>query len=204
MLKLGLTGSIAVGKSFVCEVLREFGCHVLDADLTARDVVAKGTDGLAEIVRHFGNDVLLPDGALDRRKVGAVIFADEKKRELLNSIVHPRVIEAQDAWIHNLEPQHPNGIAVVDAALMIESGGYKRFNKLIVVWCKPALQLERLMLRDNLSADQAKKRIAAQMPQDEKKRYADYLIDTSSGFDHTRIQTGKVVDQLRISATGEC
>ena len=203
MLRVGLTGSIAVGKSFVCQVLRELGCHVLDADLTAREVVAAGTEGLAEIIRRFGTDALLADGELDRKKVGAIVFADEKKRKILNSIVHPRVIETQDAWINELELADPNGIAVIDAALMIESGGYKRFNKLIVVWCEPALQLMRLMIRDNLSADQSKMRIAAQMPQDEKKRYADYLIDTSSGFDDTRIQTGKVIDQLRISATGE-
>lgn len=203
MLKIGLTGSIAVGKSFVCEVLRELGCHVLDADLTAREVVAADTEGLAEIVKYFGEDALLPNSELDRKKVGAIVFADEKKRKILNSIVHPRVIETQDAWINELELADPNSIAVIDAALMIESGGYKRFNKLIVVWCEPALQLMRLMLRDNLSADQSKMRIAAQMPQDEKKRYADYLIDTSSGFDDTRIQTEQVVDQLRISATGE-
>ena len=197
MLKVGLTGSIAVGKSFVCDVLRELGCHVLDADLTAREVVAKGTEGLAEIVRRFGTSVLLTNGELDRKRVGDIVFADKKKRELLNSIVHPRVIEAQDAWIHNLEPQDPDGIAVVDAALMIESDGYSRFDKLIVVWCEPALQLERLRLRDNLTADEAKIRIAAQMPQDEKKRYADLLIDTSSGFDDTRRRVVKVLDQLR-------
>ena len=197
MLKVGLTGSIAVGKSFVCDVLRELGCHVLDADLTAREVVAKGTEGLAEIVRRFGTSVLLTNGELDRKRVGDIVFADKKKRELLNSIVHPRVIEAQDAWIHNLEPQDPDGIAVVDAALMIESDGYSRFDKLIVVWCEPALQLERLRLRDNLTADEAKIRIAAQMPQDEKKRYADLLIDTSSGVDDTRRKVVKVLDQLR-------
>ena len=199
MLKIGITGSIAVGKSYVCECLRELCCHVLDADKTSRDVVAKGTDGLAEIVRHFGDEALLPDGELDRKKVGSIVFADEKKRELLNSIVHPRVIEAQDAWLREIESADPNGIVIIDAALMIESGGYKRFNKLIVVWCELAIQLSRLMLRDNLDADQAKMRIAAQMPQDEKKRFADYLIDTSSGFDHTRRQAVNIVDQLRVS-----
>ena len=197
MLKVGLTGSIAVGKSFVCDVLRELGCHVLDADLTAREVVAKGTAGLAEIVRRFGTSVLLTNGELDRKRLGDIVFADKKKRELLNSIVHPRVIEAQDAWIHNLEPQDPDGIAVVDAALMIESDGYSRFDKLIVVWCEPALQLERLMSRDNLSTEVANQRIATQMPQDEKKRYGDYLIDTSSGFDDTRQQVENIVSRLR-------
>lgn len=200
MLKIGLTGSIAVGKSFVCGCLGELGCHVLDADLTAREVVAKGTDGLAEIVRHFGDNVLLSDGQLDRKKLGAIVFSDKGKRESLNSIVHPRVIEAQNKWISEIEKQDPDGIAVIDASLMIESGGYKRFDKLIVVWCEPAIQLKRLMLRDELSEESAKMRIAAQMPQDEKKRYADLLIDTSLGFGDTRRQVERVVSQLRIES----
>ena len=197
MLRVGLTGSIAVGKSFVCDVLRELGCRVLDADKTSRDVVAKGTLGLTEIVQHFGDGVLLSNGELDRKRLGAIVFADAGKREILNSIIHPRVIEAQDAWIRSLESRNPNGIAVVDAALMIESGGYRRFDKLIVVWCEPALQLERLMSRDNLSENEALNRIAAQMPQDEKKGYGDYLIDTSSGFDDTRQQVENIVNRLR-------
>lgn len=197
MLKVGLTGSIAVGKSYVCDCFRELGCHVLDADKTAREVVEPGTDGLHQVVDKFGNVVLLPSGELDRKKLGAIVFADEEKRQILNSIVHPLVIEAQDRWIKECERSDPDGIAIVDAALMIESGGYKRFDKIIVVWCKPALQLERLMLRDNLSETQAKIRIVAQMPQDEKKRFADHLIDTSHGFDDTRRQAQEIVDQLR-------
>ncbi len=197
MLKVGLTGSIAVGKSFVCECLRELGCHVLDADITSREVVAKGTDGLAEIVRHFSKDVVQADGELDRKKMGSIVFANAEKRELLNSIVHPRVIESQDKWIRDVESADPDGIAIIDAALMIESGGYRRFNKIIVVWCEPAIQLRRLMERENLSEDAAKMRISAQMTQDEKKRFADYLIDASSGFDDTRRQVKSLVSQLR-------
>ncbi|HRI02611.1 MAG TPA: dephospho-CoA kinase [Pyrinomonadaceae bacterium] len=197
MLKVGLTGSIAVGKSFVCECLRELGCHVLDADRTSRDVVAKGTDGLAEIVTKFGEEILQPDGELDRKKMGAIVFADEEKRQLLNSIVHPRVFEAQNKWIEAVEKQDPNGIAIIDAALMIESGGYKRFDKLIVVWCEPEIQLQRLMGRDGFDENTAKMRIAAQMPQDEKKRFADHLIDTSQGFDDTRRQVERLVAKLK-------
>ena len=141
MWKIGLTGSIAVGKSYVCECLCELGCYVLDADKTARNVVEPGTKGLNEIVDAFGRDILLPTGRLDRKKLGAIVFADEKKRELLNSIVHPLVIASQDRWIKECEEIDPNGIAVIDAALMIESGGYARFDKLIVVWCEPAIQL---------------------------------------------------------------
>ena len=197
MLKIGLTGSIAVGKSFVCECLRELACHVLDADKTSRDVVAKGTVGLAEIIRSFGEEILQPDGELDRKKLGAIVFADEEKRQLLNSIVHPRVFEAQNKWIHEVEKQDPDGIAIIDAALMIESGGYKRFDKLIVVWCEPEIQLQRLMVRDDFDENTAKMRIAAQMPQDEKKSFADHLIDTSNGFDDTRRQVERLVTELK-------
>ena len=200
MLKVGLTGSIAVGKSFVCSVFGELGCHVLDADQTARDVVRPGTEGLERILEEFGQDVLTPLGDLDRKKLGTIVFSDEKKRELLNGIVHPLVIKAQDQWMHECEAIDPYGIVVVDAALMIESGGYGRFDKLIVVWCEAAIQLQRLMLRDNLTREDAQKRIDSQMPQEEKKGYADHLIDTSHGFEDTRLQTVEVYGQLRTSA----
>ena len=199
MLKVGLTGSIAVGKSFVCEVFRELGCHVLDADLTARDVVKAGTPGLARIADEFGREIIKPDGELDRAAMAAIVFADERKRLLLNSIVHPLVVEAQNRWLSAREAEDPDGIAIVDAALMIESGGYKRFTKLIVVWCEPDIQLQRLMVRDSLPEAEAKKRIAAQMPQDEKKRYADFLIDTSNGFEDTRRQVVEVYEKLKLS-----
>ena len=131
-------------------------------------------------------------------KLGAIVFADEPKRQLLNSIVHPLVFEAQNIWLAEKEKENPSGIAVIDAALMIESGGFERFEKLIVVWCDSAIQLERLMLRNNLSEAEALKRINSQMPQYEKKRYADFLIDTSEGFEATRTQTIEVFEQLRV------
>ena len=197
MLRVGLTGSIAVGKSHVCEVFRELGCYVLDADRTAREVVKPGTKGLEQIVEAFGAEVLFPSGELDRKKLGAIVFADKDKLERLNAIVHPLVIEAQDEWIRGIEAREPEAIAIIDAALMIESGGYKRFDKLIVVWCEPEIQLQRLMKRDGLSQEDAEARIRAQMPQAEKKRFADHLIDTSAGFDATREQTEHVYAKLR-------
>lgn len=200
MLKAGLTGSIAVGKSFVLDVMKELGCRVLDADRTAREVVAKGTPGLTEIVCAFGEDVLTETGELDRRRMGDIVFADAAKRELLNSIVHPRVIAVQDEWVAAAERSDPHGIAVIDAALMIESGGYRRFDRLIVVWCLPEIQLKRLIARDGLSEADARRRIAAQMSQDEKKEYADDLIDTTRGFDDTRQQTEDLVRRLRMLA----
>jgi len=200
MLKVGLTGSIAVGKSFVVDVFRELGCHVLDADKTAREVVEPGTIGLKHIVEAFGEKVLLSDGKLNRSKLGGIVFQDETKRQLLNSIVHPLVIERQNEWIEAWEKADPDGIAIVDAALMIESGSYKRFDKLVVVWCRPEVQLERLMSRDGLSADKAARRIAAQMPQDEKRSFADLSIDTSEGFAEARRQTIEIFEQLKVSS----
>ena len=196
MLKVGLTGSIAVGKSFVLSVFRELGCHVLDADQTARDVVEPGTPGLARIVSEFGDEILTPAGELDRRKMASIVFADEKMRLLLNSIVHPLVFEAQDAWLRGREAEDPDGIAIVDAALLIESGGYRRFDRLIVVWCEPEIQFERLIKRDGLSERDARRRIASQMPQEEKKKYADFLIDTSHGFEATRERCRQVHSEL--------
>lgn len=198
MLKVGLTGSIAVGKSYVCEVFRELGAHVLDADQSARDVVAKGTRGLAMIVEEFGSGVLTADGELDRPKMASIVFGDESKRQLLNSIVHPLVIEAQDEWIRRRESEDPNGIAIIDAALMIESGGYKRFEKLIVVWCESGVQLDRLKNRNGFDDAEALRRINSQMPQEEKKRFADYLIDTTEGFEATRRRTVEVFEALRV------
>jgi len=198
MLKVGLTGSIAVGKSYVLEVLRELGAYVLDADQTAREVVARGSKGLASIAEKFGSGVLTEAGELDRAKMGAIVFADEEKRLLLNSIVHPLVFEAQNAWLAEKERENPRSVAVIDAALMIESSGYKRFTKLIVVWCQPEIQLQRLMLRNNLSEAEARKRIAAQMPQEEKKRYADFTIDTSDGFENTRKRTIELFERLKL------
>lgn len=197
MLKVGLTGSIAVGKSFVCEVLRELGAHVLDADQTARDVVKPGSEGLRRIVEEFGPEVLTGAGELDRAKMASIVFADESKRQRLNSIVHPLVIEAQDGWISAREAEDQNGIAVIDAALMIESGGYRRFDKLIVVWCDSGVQLDRLKNRNGFDDAEALRRIKSQMPQEEKKRYADYLIDTSEGFETTRQRTIEVFGELR-------
>lgn len=197
MLKVGLTGSIAVGKSFVLGVLAELGCRVLNADVTAREVVVLGSPGLQAVVEAFGKEILTAEGNLDRSKLGSIVFADEQKRLRLNSILHPFIIAAQDERMRKWEGENPKGIAVVDAALMIESGGYRRFDRLIVVHCRPEVQLQRLMSRDGLDRRQAEQRIAAQMAQEEKKKFADFLIDTSDGFENARQQTEAVFRQLR-------
>ena len=196
MLRVGLTGSIGVGKTFVASVFIELGCHVLDADQTAGEVVMPGTPGLKALVEEFGDDILATDGTLDRKRLGALIFADQSKRQRLNHILHPFIIARQDEILNGWEAEDPDGIGIVDAALMIESGGYKRFDKLIVVHCRPEVQLERLMLRDKLSREEALRRINSQMPQQEKQQFADYLIDTSDGFELTRSRSVEIYNQL--------
>ena len=196
MLKVGLTGSIAVGKSFVLSVLRELGCATFDADKIAHSVMEQGRPAYEDIVREFGREVLSEDGSIDRAKLGAIVFADEARRKRLNEIVHPRVIEEQDRLLRDVERSNPDSIAVMDAALIIESGGYKRFDKLIVAFCDREIQIERLMRRAGITREDAERRIAAQMSSDEKRRYADYEIDTSGSFDQTRERVTEVFDEL--------
>ena len=192
-----------MGKSFVSSVFAELGCRVLDADETARAVVEPGSPALRDVVAKFGPQILQSDGTLDRQKLAALVFTDPSKRATLNSILHPYIIAQQDQRLREWEAMDPNGIAIVDAALMIESGGYKRLDKLIVLHCRADVQLERLMTRDNLDCAEAELRIAAQMSQEEKRKFADYLIDTSDGFEHTRKRTTEVYVELCAAAGKE-
>jgi len=201
MLKVGLTGGIATGKSYVLSVLGELGCNILDADLTAREVVEPGQPAFHEIVIHFGREILGSDGTLNRTKLGAIVFNDAKQREKLNSIVHPKVYEAQAHWLAEVERRKPDAVAIIDAALLIETGSYRRFDKLIVVHCEPEIQLERLMARNHLSREEALARIASQMPSAEKLKYADYSIDTSLGFEDTQRQVKAIFQQLKAATT---
>ncbi len=186
-----------MGKTFVSGVLAELGCRVLDADETAREVVEPGSPALLEVIAKFGDGVIKSDGTLDRVALGALVFADAGQRSVLNSILHPYIIAQQDERLREWEALDPDGIAIVDAALMIESGGYKRFDKLIVVHCRADVQLERLMSRDKLNRAEAERRIETQMPQEEKKKFADYLIDTSDGFEAARRRAVEVYGKLR-------
>src|SRR5947209_8233056 len=151
MLRVGLTGSIGVGKSHVSAIFSALGCHVLDADHIAREVVAPGSAGLAAVAAAFGRDIISIEGTLDRERLGELIFSDPAKRQLLNSILHPYIIARQDEFMQAWEITDANGIGIVDAALMIESGGYKRFDKLVVVYCSPEAQLKRVVKISSLT-----------------------------------------------------
>ena len=192
---MALTGGIATGKSYVRARLEERGVPTSDADTFARAVVAPGTLGLEAVVRAFGPGVLDATGALDRRKLGAIVFADPGKRKLLEGIVHPAVREATDAWFAHLEP----GVqfAVADIPLLYETGRDRDFEKVIVVACDPGTQLQRLMARDHLTEPEARQRIDAQLPIEEKVRRADYVIRTDGSFGETDRQVSEVFERLR-------
>lgn len=196
MLTVGLTGSIAVGKSYVLGVLRELGCQTFDADKIAHELILPGRAGYQPVIEAFGNAVLGQRGKIDRAKLGAIVFTDPAARQKLNSILHPLVINEQDRILSETCKYHPDCIAVVDAALIIESGSYKRFDKLIVVYCDEEVQLERLMNRSALTRGQALARISSQMPSSEKRKYADYEIDTTAGFEATRKQVEALYHEL--------
>jgi len=197
MFKIGLTGGIATGKSYVLSVLSELGCDVIDADTVAHRVIEPGRPAYLDIINCFGRDILNEDGSINRAALGAIVFGGKNAREKLNAIVHPRVYEAQAEWFEQVARRDPGAIAVVDAALMIETGSYRRFDKVIVVYCDPELQLRRLTERNGFTREQAQTRISAQMPSEEKLKYADYSINTSAGFEDTRRQVEKIYGELR-------
>jgi dephospho-CoA kinase len=197
MLHVGLTGNIASGKSQAALVFAELGAHIIDADRIVHGLLSGHTATAKSIAESFGETVLNPDGSIDRKKLAAIVFSDPAKRLLLNSIVHPEVRREVFRRIAELEAECPGGgIVIVDAALMVESGGYRYYDRLVVVVCDPALQLARIVSRDGLSIEDAKARMAAQMPVQEKVKVADYTIDTSGTFVETRAQIEAIYQDL--------
>jgi len=195
MLRVGLTGGIACGKSHVLTRLSARGFHVLDLDLLAHEVMAPGGAAHAAVVEAFGPGVLLPGGGIDRKRLGTIVFADRVARERLGAIVHPRVREDESrraaAWAADR-----NAVVVSDAALLVEAGVHLRFDRLVVVHCRPEQQLARLLLRDGIDEAGARARIAAQMPLSEKRRFAHFEIDTSASFEDTAQQVDRLAEAL--------
>lgn len=191
----GLTGGIASGKSTVAQRLVERGIPVFDADAAARWIVEPGRPALVEIATAFGDGVIAADGTLDRKALGAIVFDDDDARARLESITHPRIRERIGAQI--LEAASAgHEVALVDAALMVETGWYEQFAGLVVVWCPVATQRERLMKRDDIDADAAQARIDAQMPIDEKREKADFVVDNSEGLEALDAQIDALVEWL--------
>ncbi len=197
MLKVGLTGGLASGKSFVGAALEDLGCKLIEADELGHEVLMPDGAAYASVVREFGAGILDPDGEIDRKRLALEVFANKERLRLLNSLVHPEVHKRTDELMAEYFAADPDAIVVVEAAIHIETGGYKRFDKLIVVVCTLEQQIERAMHRDGSSRAAILARLASQMPLDEKRKYADYVIDTSGVKEDTLRQTEEVYHLLR-------
>jgi dephospho-CoA kinase len=196
MKQLGITGGIASGKSAVAGMLRELEFRVIDADALGHEVIEPGTRAYGEIVREFGAGVVGADGWVDRGKLGGIVFADSEKLKRLNAIVHPRVEEEMVRLFGEWEKSGVTDAAFVEAALLVEAGYQKNLDGLVVAWCRPEQQIERLLAR-GLSEVEARRRIAAQMAVEEKLKFATERIDCSGSMEETQRQVGELAEKLR-------
>jgi len=196
MLIVALTGGIASGKSVVAEVLEELGCYIHHADKIAHDLMEPEKPAWKMIVAHFGKKILDEDKTINRSRLGKIIFSDEKERRFLNELIHPLVLEKKKEVISRLEKEGHYNIFISEAALTIEAGFADFFDKIIMTYCKKEVQIKRLMERDRISRKQTIKIIKSQMQPQEKLKYADYIIDTSSSLQSTVEQTERVYRNL--------
>jgi dephospho-CoA kinase len=211
MLKVGLTGGIASGKSVVGEMFVALGAHLVQADRIAHQLMLPGQPVYNEVVRHFGRGILNPDLSVNRAKLAEAAFgsaassAASSRIQELNRIVHPAVLRSQEEWMEETGRQDPRAVAIVEAALIIEAGAVKRFDRLIVVTCSDEQRIARFAARHKLALDAARKeverRMAAQLPEAEKVKAADYVVDNSGSLDHTREQVRELWEKLRTEAT---
>ena len=197
MLRVGLTGGLASGKSHVGRALAELGCEVISADELGHLALEPDGEARAPVVREFGGGILDERGRIDRRKLAAEVFGDPDRLELLNGLVHPVVIRREEELIAQAAARDPNGIVVVEAAILIETGSWRRFERLILAVCPLEAQVERAMNRDGITREQTLMRIARQMPLEEKRKYAHYVVDTSGAREETYRQTLAVFQSLR-------
>lgn len=201
MLRVGLTGGIATGKTTVASMLRERDVPVLDADPLGHALLEPGQAAYDEVVADFGKEVLDSYGNVNRTNLGGIIFADAQKRARLNQILHPRILDVVQKWFAALDGPEGTEFAVVEAALIVEAGYNKNLDQVIVCWCRPEQQLERLVQR-GLTEEQAQQRVAAQMPLDEKRKMANVEIDCSGSIENTQAQVDRAVEKLKLAAAG--
>jgi len=197
MLRVGLTGGMACGKSFVAGALRDLGCHVIEADETGREVMQPGAEAYAPVVAAFGPGILDDQGAIDRPKLAALVFGKPEQLERLNAIVHPAVRERAMRQLAEIGAGDPHAIAIYVAAILIEAGASREMDKIIVVSCGRAQQIERAMHRPGAVESGVLARLESQMPVEKKLTFADYVIDTSGTKEDTLRQTTKVYEDLR-------
>ena len=175
----GITGGMGSGKTLVASIFFEFGAHILDADAICRKLVEPGQPALKEISEYFGKNIIDEFGNLDRKKLAQIIFFDPKKKNVLEKILHPRVFEVENLEYKNICRKHPKALVIIDAALLIESGNYKKMDKVIVVNADKKTQIERVLARTGLDHNEVVARIDSQMPISEKIKYADFVLDNS-------------------------
>jgi dephospho-CoA kinase len=197
VLRVGLTGGLASGKSFVGAALAELGCFLVKADDLGHQVLMTGGEAYADVIQEFGREILDPDGTINRRRLGHLVFDQPDRLTRLNELVHPPVRARQNALIEEFAHREPDGIAVVEAAILIETGSHRHFHKMIVAACQEEQQIERAMSRDGASREEVVQRLKRQMPLQEKVRYADYIVDTSGTKEHTLEQTRSIYQALR-------
>jgi dephospho-CoA kinase len=174
----------------------DLGCHVLDADSITRTLFEAGQAVNRAVAAAFGPSVVAPDGSINRQVLGELVFNNPSLREKLNSLVHPAILERQDAFLASVARNDPAGVAIIEAALMIEVGSYKKYDKVVVVTCTPEVQRRRLAERSHLTPQQIDARIAAQMPLAEKVKFADFVVDNSGDFESTRQQVAEIHRKL--------
>ncbi|MBV9760384.1 MAG: dephospho-CoA kinase [Acidobacteriaceae bacterium] len=196
MLKVGLTGGYASGKSFVAAELERLGCFVLRADLIGHAVLEPGGAAYSPTLHAFGPAILAPDHAIDRKKLASVVFENPELLEKLNSFVHPAVIAREDQMIEEYKTRNPQGVAIVEAAILIETGRDRMFDRIILTACDRETQIARGVKRDHLTREQVLARLARQLPLEEKKRHAHYVIDTSGEKQDTLCQVKVIFEAL--------
>jgi dephospho-CoA kinase len=193
----GLTGGVASGKSTVASYFAELGAQVIDADRLGHELIRVPLPAYQEVVGRFGREVLGPAGEIDRKRLSAVVFADRQKLLELNAILHPRIIDRVGEVAAQYHAEDPHGVVIVDAALIYEAGVADRFTKILVAWCRPEQQVERLVAKAAMSREEAERRIAVQMPSEEKRRRADYVIDCSGAKENARAQVLVLYPELK-------
>lgn len=202
MLIVGLTGGIATGKSTVARMFSDLGAYLVDSDCISHQVVEPGSMGLQRVVDCFGSGVLAEDGSLDRRKLGAIVFSSPEKRKALEALLHPLIFEEKNRQIATIRKKDQHAVVMVDVPLLIELGRHSTMDAVVLVYARPQVQLERIMMRDSLSEQEAASRIASQMPIDEKLKYAQYVICNDGPVEETRSVVADVFARLKAEEQG--
>jgi dephospho-CoA kinase len=197
MLKVGLTGGYATGKSLVAKELERLGCHLIYADELGHQVLQPGGEAYAATVEIFGREILNADGTIDRKKLGEIVFASPELLEKLSALVHPAVIRLEERLLEEFQREDPQGIAVVEAAILIETGRYAVFDRVILTSCDEETQIARGMKRDHATREQVLARLRKQLPLSEKQRHAHYVVDTSGPKEETARQVERVYRELK-------